>query len=60
MGGVIISCDSHENKIGRVMGDKGKRVRWEKKIRERIKGRIYLHELHVTGFSTDSCMFAYE
>ena len=60
MGGVIISCDSHENKIGRVMGDKGKRVRWEMKIRERMEDSIYLHEWHVTEFSTHSCVFAYE
>ena len=42
------------------MGDKGKRVRWEKKIREKMEDSIYLHEWHVTEFSTHSCVFAYE
>ena len=57
MGGVIISCDSHENKIGMVKGDKWKRVRWEKKIRERIEDSIYLHGWNVTKFHTNSCVF---
>ena len=60
MGGIIISCGSHENKIGRIVGDKGKRVRWEKKIRETMDDSIYLHEWHVTKFSAHSCVFAYE